>query len=103
MNRQSYFIAVRKSLSRCGGTYERRARIALSNTNGTWRLLQLPVGAQLTLQAEAQDYRPGTGRTAGPRRISIIDAEKLDARLADRQTQIVRQLERSLAIEQKNA
>ena len=62
--------------------------------------LALPPGAQLTLQAEAQDYRPGVGKTAGPRKISIITADELEARLADRQTQIVRQLERALAIEQ---
>ena len=61
--------------------------------------LELPVGAQLKMQAEAQDYRPGTGRTAGPRKISIINADELETRLADRQTQIVRQLERALAIE----
>ena len=62
--------------------------------------LQLPAGAKLTIQAEAQDYRPGTGRTASPRHISIITADDLEARLADRQTQIVRQLERALVIEQ---
>jgi hypothetical protein len=63
--------------------------------------LQLSVGAQITVTVEAQDYRPGTGRTPSPRRISIVDVEKINARLADRQLQIVRQLERALAIEQK--
>ena len=62
--------------------------------------LQLPAGTKLTIQAEAQDYRPGIGRTASPRHISIINADELEARLADRQMQIVRQLERALAIEQ---
>ncbi len=62
--------------------------------------LELPAGAQLTIQAEAQDYRPGTGRTASARHISIINADELEARLADQQLQIVRQLERALAIEQ---
>ena len=57
-------------------------------------------GAELTVKAEADDYRPQTGVTAAPRRISIINAEQLDARIADRQAQIVRQLERALAAEQ---
>jgi hypothetical protein len=65
-------------------------------------LLELPVGAQLTIYVEATDYRPATGRTAGPRRITIITPEELEARLADRQGQIVRQLERALAVEQSN-
>jgi hypothetical protein len=65
----------------------------------SWDLapLQLPVGAQLTLYGEAADYRPGVGRTVAPRRITVITTEDLEARLADRQTQIVRQLERALA------
>src|SRR5207237_221433 len=50
--------------------------------------LQLPVGAVLTVAAEALDYRPGIGRTVGPRRISIVNAEELETRLADRQSQI---------------
>jgi hypothetical protein len=37
--------------------------------------LKLPVGAQLTIHAEAADYRPATGPTAGPRRITIITPE----------------------------
>ncbi|MEX2316094.1 MAG: hypothetical protein WD669_03010 [Pirellulales bacterium] len=61
--------------------------------------LGLSPGAQLTLRAEAIDYRPGTGQTAAPRRLSVITIEQLDARLAERQTQIVRQLERALAAE----
>ncbi len=62
--------------------------------------LDLPVGAQLTMAAEAADYHPGTGRTIGPRRITIITDDEFEKRLADRQAQIVRQLERALAIEQ---
>jgi len=67
-----------------------------------WELtpLQLTPGTKLTVHAEAQDYRPGTGKTAAPRRISIITPDELDARLADRQSQIVKQLERALATEQ---
>jgi uncharacterized protein YdcH (DUF465 family) len=61
--------------------------------------MNVPVGMQLTLQAEASDYRPGTGRTVAPRRITIITADELEARLADRQAQIVRQLEQALATE----
>jgi hypothetical protein len=59
--------------------------------------LELPVGTQLTLHAEAADYRPGVGRTAGHRRITIISPDELGARIADRQSQIVRELERALA------
>ncbi|MEX2309276.1 MAG: hypothetical protein WD738_16870 [Pirellulales bacterium] len=61
--------------------------------------LELPVGAELNVHAEAADYRPGIGRTIGPRHISIITPEELETRLADRQAEIVRQLERGLAIE----
>lgn len=69
----------------------------------SWELapLALPAGAVLTVQAEASDYRPEIGHTVGPRRFSIINPEELEARLADRQLQIVRQLERALAIERK--
>jgi hypothetical protein len=68
----------------------------------SWDLvaLELPVGAEITLEAEAADYRPGVGRTVGPRRITIITPDELETRLADRQAQIVRQLERALAIQQ---
>ena len=64
-----------------------------------WNLasLQLPVGTELICQIEAADYRPGTGRTAAPRRITIISNDELNARLADHQARIVRQLERALA------
>ena len=62
--------------------------------------LKLRPGGELTLQAEATDYRPGTGRAIGPRRITIITADELEGRLADGQAQIVRQLERALAGQQ---
>ena len=55
-------------------------------------LLNLPVGAQLSVHAEAADYRPGVGRTVGPRRVTIITDHELQARLADRQAQIMRSL-----------
>ncbi len=69
----------------------------------SWDLapLQLPAGAVLTIQAEASDYRPAIGHTVGPRRFSIINPDELEARLADRQLQIARQIERALAIERK--
>jgi hypothetical protein len=69
----------------------------------SWDLtpLQLPAGAVLTVEAEASDYRHGIGHTVGPRRFSIINPDELEARLADRQVQIARQLERALAIERK--
>jgi hypothetical protein len=68
----------------------------------SWDLapLQLPVGANLILHAEAADYRPGVGRTASPRRLVVISADELETRLADHQAQIVRQLERALALQQ---
>jgi hypothetical protein len=61
--------------------------------------LALRPGTQLTMRIEANDYRPGTGRTVAPRRITVITADELDARLADRQSQIVRQLERALEVQ----
>ena len=61
--------------------------------------LQLPIGTQLTLEVTAADYRPGVGRTISPRRITIIGREELDARLADRQSQIVQRLEEVLTAE----
>jgi hypothetical protein len=63
--------------------------------------MQLPIGAVITAIAEAADYRPAVGRTIGPRRISIINTEELESRLAERQSQIVRQLERALTIERR--
>jgi hypothetical protein len=62
--------------------------------------LHLPVGAQFTLQAVAADYRPGIGRTPAPRRLTIISADELEARLAELQLQVVRQLGRALALQQ---
>ena len=69
----------------------------------SWNLapLQLRAGAVLTVQAEASDYRPGIGRTVGPRRFSIINPGELEARLADQQVQIARQLERALSLQRK--
>jgi hypothetical protein len=80
--------------------------IAANGENRTidfaWDLtpLQLPAGAKLTVQAEAQDYRPGLGRAAAPLVISIISADALESRLAEQQKQICRQLEQTLAIQQ---
>ncbi len=67
----------------------------------TWDLtsLKVPPGAQLTVNAEAQDYRPGTGRTASPLKVFVINREHLESRLVERQSQIVRQLERALALQ----
>jgi hypothetical protein len=61
--------------------------------------MNLSLGAKLTLQAEATDYKPSVGRTVAPRRIFLITPDELEARLADRQSQIVRQIERALATE----
>jgi hypothetical protein len=57
----------------------------------------LSPGSQLTLRGEADDYRPGSGQTASPRRVTIITIEQLDARLTELQAQIVRRLEQVLA------
>jgi hypothetical protein len=69
----------------------------------SWDLapLKLPAGAVLTIEAAATDYRPNIGRTIGPRQVSIITTDELEKRLADRQLQIGRQLERALAIQRK--
>lgn len=68
----------------------------------TWDLtsLKVPPGAQLTVNAEAQDFRPGTGRTASPLQIFVVSRERLESRLTERQSQIVRQLERALTLQQ---
>lgn len=58
--------------------------------------LSLPVGAEISIFAEATDYRPGTAKTDVARRITIITREELETRLAERLAQIVRQLERAL-------
>jgi hypothetical protein len=70
--------------------------------NYAWDIspLQLPVGASVIVHAEASDYRPGLGRTAVPRRLMVISADELEARLADHQAQIVKQLERALLLQQ---
>src|SRR5262249_54958603 len=64
----------------------------------SWELqpLDLAVGTQLLLKAKADDYRPGIGETATPRRVTIISRDELDARLADRQAQIARRLDQIL-------
>jgi hypothetical protein len=69
----------------------------------SWDLapLRLPAGAVLSIEGQATDYRPGTGKTVGPRRISIINADELETRLADRQLQIARQLERALTTQRQ--
>lgn len=69
----------------------------------SWQLasLNLVPGSILTVSAEASDYRPAIGRTIGPRRVLIINVNELEARLANRQLQIARQLERALAIQRK--
>jgi hypothetical protein len=61
--------------------------------------LELFVGVELIVYAEAVDYRAGIGRTVAPRRLTIITADELERRLADHQIQIVRQLERALALQ----
>jgi hypothetical protein len=61
--------------------------------------LELSVGTQLVLHAAASDYRPGTGETAAPRRIAIINRAELDARVADRLAQLVRRLDENLTLQ----
>ena len=89
--RRSNCIAARKCRpsARQHARRESCGRICLGS-----RTIAVAVGAVVTVVAEAADYRPDVGRTVGPRRISIINAEELETRLADRQSQIVRQLER---------
>jgi hypothetical protein len=66
-----------------------------------WSLesLTLPEGVQLTVNVAASDYRPGTGQTATPRRITIVSRDQLEARLAGEQLQIARRLEEALKLE----
>lgn len=66
-----------------------------------WELatLELEPGMQLTVQATASDYRPQEG-TSSPRRISIITADELHDRLAERQKLLLGELARVLAMQQ---
>lgn len=59
--------------------------------------LKLAQGTEISILVEATDYRPAAGRTALPRRIRVLDPDEFEARLADRQTRIVRELEQALA------
>src|SRR5262249_10820505 len=63
--------------------------------------LAMTEGTQLALHGTAADYRPDVGRTISPRRITIIGREELDARVADRQSQITRRIEEALTTERK--
>ena len=67
-----------------------------------WSLepLKLPEGTQLTVNVAASDYRPGTGQTATPRRITVVSREQLEARLAGEQAQIARRLAEALKLQQ---
>jgi hypothetical protein len=67
----------------------------------SWPLepLRLAVGTQLTLHATAGDYRPGTGVTPLPRRITIITRAEFDARLADRLEQLLRRLDEIVSLQ----
>jgi hypothetical protein len=62
--------------------------------------LKLTDGVQLSLNVAASDYRPGTGQTTTPRRVTIVSRDQLDARLAGEQAQIARRLEDALKLQQ---
>ena len=63
--------------------------------------LELAEGVTLELVAEAEDYRPGVGRTTAPRRVTIISAEEFNERVADAQSQLLRDLQRALEAERE--
>jgi hypothetical protein len=65
-----------------------------------WKLaeLQLPPGAQLNFHATATDYRPRTGQSQ-PRRLTVITAEELRQRIADREALILAELARVLKMQ----
>ncbi len=66
-----------------------------------WSLapLDLKPGTQIVVSAVASDYVPQTG-TSSPRRITIITAEELEDRLAQRQSLIFSELSRILKMQQ---
>jgi hypothetical protein len=62
--------------------------------------LALSEGTQLVLNVLASDYRPGTGQTATPRRITIVSRDQLEARLAGQQAQLAQRLGEALKLQQ---
>jgi len=60
--------------------------------------MELAPGVQLTLFATATDYRPSTGHSQ-PRRLTIVTAEQLQDRIAERQSFILDELARVLDLE----
>ncbi len=68
-----------------------------------WRLeeLKLPAGAQVTFHITASDYLPQEGRSV-LRRLTIISADELYDRLAERQTSILGELARVLEIQRQS-
>lgn len=71
--------------------------------NHVWDLesLELRPGIELTVHAEAADYRPATGRSE-PRRIHVITPEELQDRLGARQSLILAELDRTLKMQQES-
>ncbi|MBN1854216.1 MAG: hypothetical protein JW829_15920 [Pirellulales bacterium] len=57
--------------------------------------LELSVGTEVRLYAEASDYRPQVSRTSTPRKISIISHAELENRLGDQQSLILAELEQA--------
>lgn len=65
-----------------------------------WELkpLGLPAGAQVTFHLAAADYLPQTGQSTA-RRITVVTAEEMQDRLADRQATIFNELARVLELQ----
>ncbi len=60
--------------------------------------LELKPGAHVTFYATATDYQPQTGKSE-PRSLTIISAEELQNRLADREKLVLAELERVLKMQ----
>lgn len=65
-----------------------------------WKLapLELQPGVQLTFHASTSDYKPQVGQSL-PRRLTIITAEELQDRIAQRQSLIMNELARALQMQ----
>lgn len=68
-----------------------------------WELaaLGLAPGSELTLHAEASDYRPAIGRST-PRHISIVAPHELEQRLEERHGKLLAELTRVLKLQQSS-
>jgi hypothetical protein len=70
-----------------------------ASQNWDLKPLELPPGTQVTFHASAVDYAAQTGHSL-PRRLTVVTAEEIQDRLAERQSVIFNELARVLEMEQ---